>query len=468
MRKIVLVFILTTIQIQSTFAQKERFSYDTKGFIQSGFYNLNAFPDDEDNIVVLHKQKTLDVPSKFFTYLMFSPVGGSQKEVKLIGDRHFIGYSFGNGMYTFVFKSDDALRNRKEIFQLIQVTKNGEIIKTSQSDLGDESVISTFTYNGNFYILSVIKSDELIQLRKISSSSEIKISSIGVDRAILKKLEDISAQIQHNDFEIQNRKLSGSKVFPIDDEKFRVFTSANIGDKNGDYVQSLILDFKSHQYSTSSLQVEHKTFRYFIAGDKLYLANVTSTQIVIQIYSLESSSKIASYSFNKGNTESVIFDGPFFKDGEAQDFKDRKQKIKAIFSKLSEGSEFINFLHLDGLNRVTIGARLIPTQTFTSVSPTGGVITRSPSVMLYDESDVEYYHFYVFLDRDLKLLESYPTAKSPSDIAQEFATKIKLENKKLVSDYRIVTTARKTFLITNSNKSKLIKCFEWDSLEPTR
>ena len=83
--------------------------------------------------------------------------------------------------------------------------------------------------------------------------------------------------------------------------------------------------------------------------------------------------------------------------------------------------------------------------------------------MLYDESDVKYYHFYIYLDKDLDLVPSYPDIKSPQDIVERFVSKTKLENKKTISDHRIINTKTKTFLITNSNRNKLIKCFEWNN-----
>lgn len=371
MKKLVLSVIFIYI-VKFLFAQTERFAVDTKDFIQSGYYNLNAFPDNEGNIILMYKQKTIDVPARFFTYLIFNSLEGSKKEVKLSGDRHFIGYAYENSVYTLVFKDDNALRTHKEIFQLLQVKVNGEILKNSQIDLGDEKVISKFSFRGNFYILSVLKNDELVNLRTVSSSNEIQMASIAVDKTILNELEDIGAQLIHTDFEMSNREVIGAKVVPISEKKFRVFTSANIDKKKGDYIHSIILDFNSHEYSTSSLPVEYKSFSYFVTPEKLFLVNTSSTQINFRIYSLENSSKIASHTFNKGNTESIIFDGPVFKNDEEQDFKDRKQKIKMIFSKLSEGSEFVNFLHQSNLNRITIGSRVIPVgPSFTSISSTG-------------------------------------------------------------------------------------------------
>ena len=458
MKKLILILALFTLLSKNSAGQAERLAFDTKDFIQSGFYNLNAMPDDEGNVIVLYKQKTLDTPPKFFTNLIFNPSDHSEKQMKLFGDRHFIGYAHENGVFTIAFKDDLAMRSEKEQYQLLQVTKNGETIKNSQIDLGSEKVLSSFSYRGLFYIMSVDRSENLINLRSVSSGSEIKLSSVKIDKAMRKELEDIDAQFIHSDFEISNRQLKGAKIVPVAQNIFQLSTRANIIDKKGSYIHSMIIDFNRLEYSITSLEIEDKSSSYFIVNDTLYLLSTNLSKINLHVYSISQSIKIASHTFNRDSSESVAFDGPFFLNGEEEVFKNKKQKIRSVFSK---DLNFINVSHQNKLIRVTIGSRFLPLKYTPAFNTSTGMITTGPVVTSYDESDAEYFHFYIYLDKNLALVPSYPDIKSPQDIVEKFVIKIRQENKKLISDYWVINTQKRTLLITNSNRNKLIKCFEW-------
>ena len=61
---------------------------------------------------------------------------------------------------------------------------------------------------------------------------------------------------------------------------------------------------------------------------------------------------------------------------------------------------------------------------------------------------------------------NYSYQKSRKEILEDFISGKKEEDKKLISNYRIVKISTKCFLLTASNKYKTIKLYEWEMPYP--
>jgi hypothetical protein len=467
-----------------SFSQIEKISHNTKDFILDDF---DAYPDDQGNIVVMYKKKTMDVPAKFFTYLVFSKADSAPKEIKLPGELYFKGYTHNNNTFTFIYRNNLPSKSLNRIFQLMEFTKDGNVTNTSQIDLNEEELISDFAYEGKYYFLTIDEKEELIKLRTINNSSSIDVSSIGIEKKLVKSMEDtklrniikgIHLTFSNPEVEIPNDKLFRNKVAFTTDGKLALFTTnSKIEDKKGNYITSIILDFAKREYSTaSSLEIPYKSYDFFIAKDKLYVMNASTSQIIFEIFSAPDFLKLASYKFNRGNTESVIFDSPFFINGEIQALKDKKSKINKFFSSFISGEELISALYLNGKTRIMLGSiKRITTSSFsmpgynsTISTPYGSTTIQNAPLSGFTNysgrgTDATSKYLYVFLDDNSNLITTFPSDKSNTDIIGEFVTKSKEKNRKSFSDYKIVVTSQRGYLVTNSNKSKLIKCFEWDN-----
>ncbi|MFM7856673.1 MAG: hypothetical protein ACKO96_33300, partial [Flammeovirgaceae bacterium] len=418
---------------------------------------------------------------------IFSKADSAVKEIKLPGELYFKGYAYNNNTFTFIYRNNLPSKSLNRIFQLMEFTKDGNVTNTSQIDLNEEELISDFAHEGKYYFLTIDEKEELIKLRTINNSSLIDVSSIGIEKKLIRSMEDTKLKtllkgthltFSNPDVETPIDKLFRNKIAFTAEGKLTLFTAnSKIDGEKGNYITSMILDFAKREYSTApSLELPYKSYDFFIAKNKLYVMNASTAQVILEIFSAQDFSKVASYKFNKGNTESVIFDSPFFINGEIQKLKDKMAKINKFFNGFMSGEEIISVLHLNGKTRIMLGsiARIttpsFSTPAYSTIStPYGSTRIQTGSTGSISRtysgrgSDATSKYLYVFLDDNSNLITTYPGDKSNTDIISEFVAKSKEENRKDFSDYQIVVTTQKGYLVTNSNKRKLIRCFEWNN-----
>ncbi|MFY8036394.1 MAG: hypothetical protein ACOVMQ_04450 [Cyclobacteriaceae bacterium] len=465
MKSIIKFIIILFLGYNSASAQKELLTYDTKGFIMDDF---TVYLSSTREFITMFKKKTEDMPPRFFTYLVFKKTDTEISEIKLTGDLQFKGYACENNIFTFLYQNNLPNRQISKIYQLMDVSKDGILLKSNTLNIGDEDFILRFSYRMKLYFLTVNDREDLISLRTISDSNTIDIASIAVDKSIIRYLKEANLSFANPDIEPSKYGSGDSRIIPLGNNKFRIFTSAKIDDKKNDFIKSITLDFANHEQTLMSLKSPYKSYGCFATLKELYLINASFSQINLDIFSSEDFIKIKSHTFNKANVSSVLFESPLFNNEDSLEFKDKQSKINRIFRKFSIGSAFISALNFSDKIRITIGTSIMsggggsfgPVGGGSVSTPMGSVSTGGGMAFHGGYGSGDDYYLYLILDKNYESM-NYSYQKSRTEILEDFISSKKQEDKKLFSNYDIVKTSTKCYLLTVSNKYKTIKLYEW-------
>ncbi len=465
MKSIIKFLIILFLSYKPALAQKELLTYDTKGLIQG---NFNVYVSSTGEFITMFKKKTEDMPPRFFTYLVFKKTDTEISEIKLTGDLQFKGYACENNIFTFLYQNNLPNRQISKIYQLMDVSKDGSLLKSGTLNIGDEELVLCFTHNMKLYLLTAKASEGLVLLRTINDSQTIEVSSISVTKSIINYLQNTSLTFANTDSEPDKFESEDSRLIPLTNHKFRIFTSERIEDKKGNFIKSITLDFDNSELTIMSLESPYKSYGYFANSKELYLLNVTFNQFNLDIFSSEDFTKTKSHIINRENISSMLFESPLFLNEDSLEFKEKRAKVNRIFSKFTNGSEFINALPFADNIRLTIGSTIMsgggggfgPVGGGNISTPMGSVPTGGGMTFRGGNSSSNNYYLYLYLTKNYEPM-NYSYQKSRTEILEDFISGKKQEDKKLISNYRIVKISTKCFLLTASNKYKTIKLYEW-------
>jgi hypothetical protein len=446
-------------------AQEKKIEHNTIDFVTD---RLNVFPDDDGNIVLAYQTSKTDVLTYYKTHLLFNSKGQS-KLVSLNGDLRFINYCYDAKNFTFIYQDGVAFVKKASSYQLSDISKDGTILSTKALNFKGEDVITSFLSNGKFYLLTVSNEQRVIKLRTIMNSDSIVEATIKISGGWIEALSKVNFEFIDPEIEVPNASIFDGKVILLADNKLQLSYIPRLDFGNAKKINFINLDFNKQELKSTSMESADESFNYYVTKDVIYLLQIGKRQIDLILYSPTDFSKITSHTFIKENIVPVLLQSPFVIDGKIEKFQTEKEHWLEIFRVLKKGDKFINVVKMNGKTRITIGTNFVavtgggfspglPGVTPTSLGniPSSGSSISSP---MYSTPTISY--LYVYLNDNFDLLNEYPAVKGFYDVSDDFVKATKKEKRRSISKYTIYITPLNGYLITTSNKYKLLTCFKW-------
>lgn len=335
MRKtVILIFLLASFFLQ---AQKSWLISDN---IENGIkvkpkLVVNLIDDDSGHFVSFFKSKKTARAQLFDENQKL--ISTIDLENNVIGNYKYFGSSTTALNYTMLFQKYNS---KLAFLKLDFKTNNYEFIEVLDTEFNDEQIIESFNYNGELFILSILKNESKLNLYNLNIDGSINLKKIDFSNETFVKRNGLKTSLYHLITNKNKPSVTNSAVVeynaPISLEigsainkvyfNDGVITITNDNNVNQTYI--IVIDIKNDKYSCKSIfkkgfvKKELRSESNSFIMDNYFFSNyVTTSKMVFAIHDLKSGLLVKEFIIN--NKDIIKFKNTEFiesRDGKSNSF----------------------------------------------------------------------------------------------------------------------------------------------------
>jgi hypothetical protein len=204
--------ILYTLIAPTTFSQETVGRYATNDQISE----FQSFPDEDGNVAVVYTTSAATTPRTYKTHFVsFSAAG--QAKISLPFNIRLYGSGYTDSTFLFFMRTkEDEVMDAPKVDILEVHKQRPDIMGSKRIEYKDEELFSSFTDQGTFYLITLLKKPTQIRVRKFVGAEEPLTRTFPLTADQFKELtdDDLPYQFVHNRFELQLSEIySHRKIF---------------------------------------------------------------------------------------------------------------------------------------------------------------------------------------------------------------------------------------------------------------